>query len=306
MKTVKFRVVSVILVLMTVSVLFAGCAANNYKKGINVIEAGSLATLLSDSQVVVVDARSPEDYAKGHVKGAICLAPSELTISDPVPGLIAPKETVESVLSAKGISNQSRVLIYDNNGGVNASRVWWVLKVYGHENAAVVNDGEDALVAAKLPLTADVTELPKTEYVAKEQNKMMIASIDEVKAAIDGTKPAIILDVRSQAEYDEGAIPNAILYPHTKNLFEDGTFRPSSHIILNYKDLGIKQDSAVILYCKTSFRATQTAMLLNEAGFTNVKVYDGAWVEWSAKETPVEAAPDETTTEVKPSQSDAS
>lgn len=298
------RVVSIVLVLLLTAGLLAGCMATDYSKGREVVEASAIGPLLTDPQVVIIDARDPEDYAKGHLEGAVSLPPSLLSVEEPVPGLIAPKETIEAVLSSKGISNDSKIYIYDNKGGIFAARVWWVLKLYGHEAVFVINDGEDAIVAAGLPLSAEVPQLPEAVYVAKAFDSSLYASIDDVMAAIEGTNPAKIIDVRSQAEFDEGAIPGAILYPHTKNLFEDGTFRPAQHIELNYKDLGLKLDEAIILYCKTSVRATQTALLLREAGFTNVKVYDGAWLEWSVKGTP--QAPAAPTEEVVPTELDAS
>ncbi len=290
-----------LLLVMTVSLLSA-CASTDYSKGTNIIEAKSLTSLLTDTKTIVVDARDAEAYAKGHLAGAVSLTPGELTVGTPVPGLIAPKETVASVLSSKGISNDSKVYIYDNNDGVNASRVWWVMKIYGHASVAVIDDGEDAIVAGGFQLSAEPVQPAATQYVAKDGDPALIATMDEVKAVVDGTNKACIIDARSQAEYDEGAIPGAILYPHTKNLFEDGTFRPSSHILMNYGDLGLKKDEPVIVYCKTSFRAAQTALLLIEAGFTDVKVYDGAWVEWSQSGAPQE----EVKPEVTPTTTDAS
>jgi thiosulfate/3-mercaptopyruvate sulfurtransferase len=296
------RVIGVLMVLLLLTTLLSGCMATDYSKGQEIIEAEALVSILKDPQVVVVDARTAEEYAKGHLLGAISLPPSLLTISEPVEGMIAPKAAVESVLSEKGIANTSKVYIYDNKGGIFAARLWWVLKVYGHENVFVINDGEDAIVASGMELSAEGTTLPVTTYQASEPNAAICATIEDVKAAIDGTKPAKILDVRSQAEFDEGAIPTAILYPHTKNLFEDGTFRPTGHIQLNYKELGLNPSDAIIVYCKTSVRATQTALLLKEAGYTNVKVYDGAWLEWSSLEAP-QAPADQ---EVVPTELDAS
>jgi len=243
---------------------------------------------MQDPQAVVIDARSADDYAKGHLQGAISLPPEKLSVSEPVPGLLAPAETIAATLGTAGISNTSKIYIYDNNQGVYAGRVWWVLKVFGHESARVVNGGESAILKAGLPLAADTTTLPAATYTTKPLNEGLFASKDEVKAAIDGSVPAVILDVRSTAEYEEGAIPTAILYSHTRNLYSDGTFKSARDIGLDYHDLGLKKDEPIILYCKTSFRATQTLLVLTEAGYTNVQVYDGAWVEWSANEAPAE------------------
>lgn len=298
----KKRLVSVGLLILLLAGLLVGCLANDYSQGEEIVEASAIKPLLTDAQVIVIDARDAEAYAKGHLKGAVSIPPALLSVEEPVPGLIASKERVEAVLSEKGIANSSKLYIYDNKGGIYASRVWWVLKVYGHEAVFVINDGEDAIVASGLELSAEVPKLPATQYVAKEADMTLLATKEDVKAAIDGLKPAKILDVRSQAEFDEGAIPTATLYPHTKNLFEDGTFRPTSHIMLNYKDLGFAKDEPIIIYCKTSVRATQTMLLLREAGYSNLRVYDGAWLEWSASEAPA----DKPAEEVVPTELDAS
>ncbi len=295
MKLMIKRVMSLTLVLTIVFALTA-CNVTEYEESNNIIEVSELKNLLSDSKTIVIDTRSEEDYSKGHLKGAINLPTSLLTIADPVNGVIAPQEVVEEVLSSHGISVDSNVYIYDNTGGVYASRVWWVLKVYGHETVKVINGGEEAILLGKLELSADKTTLDTTTYLAKAVDTSMIATIDDVKAVVDGNVEACILDVRSQAEFDEGAIPTAVLYPHTKNLYTDGTFKSARDIGLNYNDLGIKKDEEVILYCKSSFRATQTVILLKEAGYENVRIYDGAWLEWSVKDMPKEEKTEEIVT----------
>lgn len=281
--TLMMKKVISVLLMVTLFVVLSGCTKTTYDKGSNIIEADQLKGLLSEENTVVVDARSIEDYNKGHLKGAIHLSPSELAVSEPVSGTIAPKEIVGKILSEKGISNESNVYIYDNNDGVSASRVWWVMKVYGHKVVKVVNNGETAIVKNKLELTLDTPEISSTEYVASDMDTSMLATFDDVVSVIDNRTKATIIDARSRAEYDEGAIPTAILYPHTKNLYSDGTFKSARDIYLDYHDLDLDLDDPIIVYCKTSFRAAQTALLLTEAGFKDVRVYDGAWLEWSTK-----------------------
>lgn len=295
----------VMTILLTLGMIFTltGCNVTTYSDSDYVIEVADLESLLSDSSTVVLDARSVEDYNKGHLVGAINLPPSMLTIGEPVNGTIAPKETVEEVLSAHGISNSSKVYIYDNSGGVYASRLWWVLKVYGHDVAKVINGGESEIVTSGMALTYDVPTIQTATYTAKDINNSWIATIDDVLSVVDGNTEACIIDVRSQAEYDEGAIPSAILYPHTKNLYTDGTFKSVRDIGLDYNDLGVEKEETIILYCKSSFRATQTQLLLFEAGYNNVKVYDGAWLEWSVKDMPKEEKQED---QVLPSSGDGS
>ncbi len=291
--TIMKKIVACLLLISLVFGLVA-CNTTSFTDSPRIVEAEDLAELLKESNAIVLDARGKEDYDKGHLEGAIHLPPSALTISDPVSGLIAPQDKVESVLGKAGIGPDTKVYIYDNTGGVHASRVWWVLSLYGHKEVRVINNGETAVVESGLPLSAKAPTVEAVEYKAQPLDLNRIAYLEDVMAVVDGDVEGCILDVRSAAEFDEGAIPTATLYPHTKNLYTDGTFRSARDTYLNYKDLGIDRDDLVILYCKSSFRATQTTLLLEEAGYTNVKVYDGAWLEWSQKDMPKEEKVEET------------
>lgn len=274
-----------------VAFVLVACNTTTFENSANVAEATALKQLLGQPGIVIVDARPEEDYSKGHVDGAVHLPPQLLSIGEPVAGIVAPLEKVVATLSDKGINTTDAVYIYDNQSGVSAGRVWWVLKAYGHEKVFVVNGGQDALLKAGLPLSADTPTRPATSYSAQALDTSMIATSEEVLAAVNaieaGEGNTCILDVRTQAEYDEGYIPGAALYPHTNLFYKDGTFRSARDLALNFRDLGLKTDDQIIVYCKTSFRATPVALALEEAGYTNVKVYDGAWLEWQYKGLPV-------------------
>lgn len=276
------------LLILSLLLVFSLTSCTNdttYPGTMNVVEASKvIEELSSNPDVILVDARGQEAYSKGHVEGAICLSPTELVSDGPVPMTLASKEQIENVLSERGISNNSLIYVYDDNQGVNAGRIWWTLKVFGHEKIMIVNGGSEALVEANAPLTLEETKLTTNEYVAKEANLSMIASYDEMaELAENPVDNVVILDVRSLAEYQAGYIPGAMLYPHTKNLYKDGTFMSSRDLGLFYKEAGFNKEDTIIVYCKSSFRATQTVALLQEAGYENLKVYDGAWLEWETK-----------------------
>ncbi|MDO4799465.1 MAG: sulfurtransferase [Bacillota bacterium] len=296
------KVVIGILMVVIIGVL-ASCTVNTSYDGTrNIIEAAATVAKASEAGVVIVDARSPEEYAKGHMSRAISLTPGQLSIDTPVPAMLAPREQVERVLSEKGIQPSDTVIIYDDNKGVSAGRVWWTLKVYGHEKVLLVNGGASALVQAGAQLSAEPFALPASTYTAKDADLSLIASYEDVKKISENpTDGVVLLDVRSDAEFAEGFIPTAIHRPHTKNLYKDGTFMSARDIRLFYQDLGIRLEDEIVLYCKSSYRATQAAALLEEAGFTKVRIYDGAWLEWEKLESP--SAP---TTPVVPSKSDGS
>ena len=276
-------------VLMVVMIFLTGCTSTSYEGSQNIVEGSEVAELYLSGNVKVIDARALEDYKKGHLKGAISLTPGDLSVDDPVKGLIASRQAVENVLSNKGVKNDDILYIYDNNSGVYSSRLWWSLKIYGHENVKVINNGAKALEKQGLEMTVDIPEFEKTNYKAKDLNENMIATFEDVKNQVENQdENTFIIDARSLAEYEEGYISGALLFPHTDNLYNDGTFKSKRDIYLNYNDLGIERSDEIIVYCKTSFRAAQTMLLLEESGFENVKIYDGAWSEWVNSSMPTE------------------
>ncbi len=302
MNQIRKRSLAAVLVLV-VALIFTGCVSQtSYEGAKNFVEPKTVGEMVGKENVVVIDARDAENYEQGHLDGAISLPTSLLTVTEPVGGLVASKEVFEKVMTEHGISNEDTVLVYDDKGGVYSARVWWVMKLYGHEDVRVINMGAKGLEKAGLAMSATAPAPKAVTYVAKDADSSILASLDEVTAVAEGTSTAKLLDVRSRAEFDEGAIPGAVLYAHTENLYNDGAFKSQRTIELNYKDLGFEKDDEIILYCKSSFRATQTAALLMEAGYANVKVYDGAWLEWENQGMPSEEA----TPTVAPTSQDAS
>lgn len=278
------HIMLVALVMASMLILTSCAVDTSYPGSLNVVEASKvIEDMAANPAVVVIDARGKEAYDKGHLEGAICLSVEEVVVETTVPNMLMPKDSFEKVMGSKGISNDSIVYIYDDNAGIFAARIWWTMRIYGHQNVMIVNGGSSALVQANGKLSAETTTLEATQYTAAEANTAMIATFEEVEALIATPQENVkILDVRSAAEYAEGYIPGAILYPHTQNLYKDGTFMSSRDLGLFYKDAGFEKDDLIVIYCKTSVRATQTMALLEEAGFKNLKVYDGAWLEWSS------------------------
>ncbi len=291
----KFKRLSILLVLLMVISLMA-CNDTTFEESMNVAEVDEIAGVYLDGSIIVVDARGEDAYNEAHLKGAICIDPAELLVDKPVPATVAPKAKVQRVLSAKGISNDSVVYIYDDNGGVNAFRIWWTMKLYGHDNVKVINGGFAAIEKAKLTGANKKTELTPSDYVAEEANQDLIIDFEALQLITEDEATTVkIIDVRSPAEYDAGNIPGSILYPHSKNLYKDDTFMSARDMYLFYLDKGFEREDDIVLYCKSSFRATQTMALLEEAGFENLRIYDGAWLEWQANggasDSPEDKAP---------------
>ena len=91
----------------------------------------------------------------------------------------------------------------------------------------------------------------------------------------------MLYEVITDEEYNAGTIPGSIHIEYLKNNFSDITFRPVQQIRILYKDAGIMPEDTIVMYCKTSIRAAETWAALYNAGYRNLKIYDGAWIEWS-------------------------
>lgn len=278
--------IGLLLFVMIVTIMFAitGCGSSGGgPEGQEIIEAKDVAKLLGQENVILIDMQSKEDYAANHVKGAVNINRSEIVINQPVDNMLAPEEQMEVLLSGKGIKNDSAIIIYDNNNNMDAARLWWTMKVYGHEKAQVVSGGWTALKDAAIETTNAATALAPSNYSISSKNNEMIASLEEVKAQVDNpAKDVVILDTRTPEEYEAGRIPGAVLLNYLDNNFADGTYKPVQHIKIQYLEAGITPDKTVIMYCKTSIRAAQTYLALYNAGYRNIKVYDGAWLEWTS------------------------
>lgn len=288
--------------------LAVGCSSietDTAEQGLYIIEADQVGELLKSDGVVLVDTQNPEDYAKEHIKDAVNISRSDVVINIPVPNMLAPKGKIEEVLGKNGISNDTTVVIYDNNNNMDSARLWWTLMVYGHENIKVVSGGLNALKESGAEVTKDVPAVTAVKYTAKDKNTDMIATLEDIKVQVNDPKENIVLlDTRSQEEFDEGTIPGSILLDYSDNNYSDGTYKSPQHIQIQYIEKGITPDKTIIMYCKTSIRGAQTYLALYDAGYRNLKLYDGAWVEYSAnKSLPVQTP---TGNKVEPSQQDMS
>ncbi|MFW6287382.1 MAG: sulfurtransferase [bacterium] len=276
-----------ILILLSFSLIFVFTACVNTdapgEKGQEIISAEKAIDSISNTKVVLVDAQNSKVYTDGHVEGAVNISRNDITTFGPFPTMLASADDIAEVLGENGISNNSTVLIYDNNNNMDAARLWWTMKVFGHEDVQVISGGLNALKKAGAEITTTEPSVSTVDYNIEEKNEDMLAEKELVKDQVDNPdNNVVLLDVRTNEEYNSGTIPGSIHFNYEYNNYQDGTYRPVRQIHTLYKDLDITPDKTIILYCKTSIRAAQTYLALYNAGYRDLKIYDGAWVEWSS------------------------
>ncbi len=301
---------TLIFILLILAIIFTGCEADiNFsgEEGKDIITAKKALNIINEENVVVVDAQKSGDYKKQHLKEAVNIARNDITTFGPFPNMLASASKIEETLGENGISNNTKVIIYDNNNNMDAARLWWTMLVYGHDTAKmkVVSGGLTALKKNEANITSGKNEVEAVEYNASEKNSNLIATKKEVLTEVNNpSEDTVLLDVRTNEEVSEGIIPSAVHINYVNNNKDNGEYYPVNYIQRYYPDNGVNPDQTVIMYCKTSIRAAETFLALHNAGFRNLKIYDGAWIEWSSDSSLPVGMP--SGAPVEPSKQDAS
>ncbi len=271
--------ITVVCVLMTLLV-FVSCG-NYAESGTVIIDGKEAAKLVDTNGVILVDAQKASAYAKGHIEGAVNIGRTDIVKKGLVVNMLADKAVIEEVFGSRGISNSTTVVIYDNNANMDAARLWWTFLVYGHENVKVVGGGLEEMVRAGFTTSTEAVNVAPATFTASEKNTDLIATTAEVLSQVnDPMDDVALIDTRTIEEVEVGTIPSSIHINYVKNNYNDGTYRKIQDIRIIYKEAGITPDCTAIMYCKTSIRGAQTFLALYNAGYRNLKLYDGAWIEW--------------------------
>ena len=264
--------------------VLAGCGVQGAgEKGTEILSANQAVSLLKNANTVLVDAQSFLNYKKAHIENAVNVSRADIVVNTPFPNLLCPPEQLEKIMEERSISDDTSIIIYDTNKNMDSARLWWTLKIYGHDNVKVVSGGMNALIKEGLKTTTAIPSHSKGSFSISDFRENMIISKKEIKALLNNPDPnTVIIDTRSKEEYENGTIPGSVHLDFEGNNFGDQTFRPVRQIQIRYLEEGIDYNDTVILFCKTSIRGAQTCLALYNAGYRKVKLYDGAWVEWSA------------------------
>jgi thiosulfate/3-mercaptopyruvate sulfurtransferase len=250
----------------------------------------------SDPGVVLVEVdEDTSAYDKGHIRNAVKID-WKSDLQDPVRRDFIDKASFEALLSERGISTDDTVVLYGGNNNWFAAYAYWYFKLYGHQNAKLLDGGRKKWELESRELVTDVPQRAKTSYHAQEQDTTIRAFRDEVVAAIGNDN---LVDVRSPDEFTgrllapahlpqeqaqrAGHIPTARNIPWSKAADEDGTFKSDDALRTLYAGAGVDLARDTIAYCRIGERSAHTWFVLHELlGQPNVKNYDGSWTEYGS------------------------
>jgi len=258
-------------------------------------------------QLVVLEVNKAEKYREeGHLPGALRIWRPDYTDDDsrPYGGLRASREQMAELLGRLGIAPGSRILLYDSKGNVDALRVWWLLQMYGHPQAYIMNGGKSCWKKKDFPLAYGDTPRPEAvDYrFPKPENTGRYARLEDVLAAMGDTS-IILLDTREPEEYSgapfvrkgevvlwkpgafiNGRIPGSLHlnWSDAVDLHGDHCFKRLADLKFNFEQAGLTPDKTIITYCQSGVRSAHTTFVLTELlGYPDVRNYDGSWIEWS-------------------------
>lgn len=267
-----------------------------------------LAQHYNSDDVVVLDATShlptakrdaETEFAQKHIAGAQRFNIDDIAApSVPLPHMLPDATLFAAKVGAMGISNDTRVVVYDVYGLQSAARAWWMFRVFGHDNVAVLSGGLPKWEAEQLPLSA-AASTPVSKQFHATLKPELLRNVDDVLDNIDA-KVEQVLDARAAGRFSgeqpepragmrSGHIPNSLSLPFTNLLSCDREFLPAAELRNIIEGAGVNLAQPITASCGSGVTACVLALGCHLLGKSDVAIYDGSWSEWGGRsDTPID------------------
>lgn len=251
----------------------------------------ALAARLGTPGLKVLDVRMGEDYAMGHVPGAIHFSVYGVNTYDTDDAPLASFTHMWAfLLGLRGITMQDTVVVYDDISGMSAARAFWFLEYLGHDDVHLLDGGHRAWSRAGHPVSRDA-QAPKATSFDYAAARERVATYRDMLDAIDDPD-RVILDTRSEQEWlgtdrraaRGGTIPGAVLLDWENHLAGDGRLKEAGALREMFDARGVTPDKEVLAFCNTGYRSAHAYLVLRMLGYPRVRNYVGSWQEWGNRE----------------------
>jgi len=261
-----------------------------------------LAEHLHDVNLVILDASShlpaakrdaAAEFAAAHIPGAQFLDLASWT--DPgseVPAAIPNAAQFAERLQQLGIGAMDRVVIYDDSAVKTSSRAWFIFRLHGFTDVAILDGGLGKWRAERHPLESGTPERREAKGSRSGPAAFSTRSKHDLLANLELGREQVV-DARSEARFggtepeareglQSGHIPGSLNLPFGELLNEDGTFKQPDEIGRAFAEAGVDLDQPVVTTCGSGVTAAVLLFALHLAGKADVSLYDGSWSEWGA------------------------
>jgi thiosulfate/3-mercaptopyruvate sulfurtransferase len=266
------------------------------------VETGWLHERLTAPGLVIMDAslkmpgdvQAPFDrYTETHIPGALFFDIDDLSdTSSPLPHMLPAPEKFASRMRRLGIGDGMKIVVYDSRGIFSAPRAWWMFRVMGHNDVAVLNGGLKKWLAEGRPAEAGLAAPRPEHHFTARKNSALVRDLSDMMAAVD-SKRLQIADARAKGRFEGlepelrpvprlGHMPGACNIPYAELVNEDGTMKSAPGLRAAFEAAGVNPGKPVITTCGSGVTACILALGLSLLGNEHAAVYDGSWAEWSA------------------------
>jgi thiosulfate/3-mercaptopyruvate sulfurtransferase len=231
-------------------------------------------------------------WAEAHIPGAQFFDIDEIADNrSQLPHMAPPPEKFVSRVRAMGIGDGHRVVVYDQHGIYSAARVWWMFRLFGHKDVAVLDGGLPKWLAEDRPVE-DLEPMPRDRHFVARRDARLVKDVTQVAAAIKLGHEQVV-DARSPERFRgeapepreglrAGHIPGSRNVHFRSLLNDDGTMKEPEELREVFEQAGVDLSRPVITSCGSGVTACILSLALERIGHRNHSVYDGSWVEWGA------------------------
>ncbi len=263
-----------------------------------ILEPAELHTHLGDAKrpanekLLIVDLCSAEKYREGHIPGAVNLSTADLVCGiKPATGKLPSAEQLGYVFARIGLTPDTHVVCYDDEGGPWAGRLIWTLDVIGHTKYSFLNGGKTAWIGDGLSLESGENVLPADTYATPSISTVFSAEMEEIQSHLHD-KDFLVWDARSRDEYTGakvqsargGHIPGAIHCEWTELLDAQRGLRLRTDLAAYLASKGITPDKNIVTHCQTHRRSGLTYVAAKSLGYPQIRAYPGSWSEWGNRD----------------------